>query len=102
MIEEGTYIQEELCLKQQVLATQHLRPNGFPTTLGAFQRTFQGGDTDMGIMKFDSSGTFLQYSTIIGGSDAEIPTSTVVNENNELYILGTTSSPDFPCDLWSI
>ena len=73
-----------------------LRPNGFPTTLGAFQRTFQGGDTDMGIMKFDSSGTFLQYSTIIGGSDAEIPTSTVVNENNELYILGTTSSPDFP------
>ena len=73
-----------------------LRPNGFPTTLGAFQRTFQGGDTDMGIMKFDSSGTFLQYSTIIGGSDAEIPTSTVVNENNELYILGITSSMDFP------
>ncbi len=71
-------------------------PNGFPTTLGAFQDTIQGGDTDMGIMKFDSSGTFLHYSTIIGGSDAEIPTSTVVNENNELYILGTTSSPDFP------
>lgn len=74
----------------------NLQPNGFPTTLGAFQRTYQGGETDMGIMKFDSSGTFLHYSTIIGGSDAEIPTSTVVNENNELYILGTTSSPDFP------
>ena len=71
-------------------------PNGFPTTLGAFQTTFQGGDTDMGIMKFDSSGTFLIYSTIIGGSDAEIPTSTVVNDNNELYILGTTASDDFP------
>ncbi len=71
-------------------------PNGFPTTLGAFQDTIQGGDTDMGIMKFDSSGTFLHYSTIIGGSDAEIPTSTVVNENNELYILGTTSSANFP------
>lgn len=71
-------------------------PNGFPTTIGAAQNTFQGGDTDMAIMKFDSSGTFLQYSTIIGGSDAEIPTSTVVNENDELYILGTTASPDFP------
>lgn len=71
-------------------------PTGFPTTIGAFQTTFQGGDTDMSIMKFDSSGTFLLYSTIIGGSGAEIPTSTVVNNNNELYILGTTASPDFP------
>lgn len=73
-------------------------PTGFPTwpPLGAFESTFQGGDTDMGIMKFDSSGTFLHYSTIIGGSDAEIPTSTVVNDNNELYILGITSSSDFP------
>ena len=71
-------------------------PNGFPTSLGAVQNTFQGGDTDMAIMKFDSSGTFLHYATIIGGNDAEIPTSTVVNDNNELYILGTTASSDFP------
>lgn len=71
-------------------------PTGFPTTFGAFQTSFQGGDTDMGVMKFDSSGNFLIYSTYIGGSDAEIPTSTVVNANNELYILGTTGSDDFP------
>lgn len=68
----------------------------FPTTVGAFQTEFQGGDTDIGILKFDSSGVNLEYATHIGGSDAEIPTSTITNERGELFILGVTSSPDFP------
>ncbi len=72
-------------------------PTGFPTTTGAFQQTYQGGGTDMGIMKFDSSGTSLLYSTYLGGSDSEIPTSLVVDEaTKELLILGTTGSANFP------
>lgn len=70
--------------------------NGFPTTIGAFQKVFQGGDTDIGILKFDSSGTNLLYATYIGGNDSEIPTSLIANDNQELYILATTSSPNFP------
>ena len=68
----------------------------FPNTTGAFQTTFQGGDTDIGILKFDSSGTNLLYATHIGGTGAEIPTSTITNEKGELFILGITSSTDFP------
>ena len=71
--------------------------NGFPTSLGAFQTFFQGGGTDMGIMKFDSSGTNLLYSTYLGGDQSEIPTSLVVDEKTkELLILGTTGSSNFP------
>lgn len=70
--------------------------DGFPATNGAFQTTFQGGDTDIGILKFDSSGKYLQYATYIGGDDAEIPTSTITNDKGELYILGVTGSTNFP------
>ncbi len=70
--------------------------NGFPATLGAFQTTFQGGETDIGILKFDSSGTQLLYATYIGGDDSEIPTSLITDDKGELYILATTGSSNFP------
>lgn len=68
---------------------------GYPTTGGAYQVSFAGA-IDMGISKFSSNGSSLLYSTYIGGSFAECPHSIVTNDQNELYILGTTSSPDFP------
>lgn len=70
--------------------------SGFPATPGAFQQSWQGGHTDVGILKFDSAGTNLVYATYIGGNDGEIPTSTITNSDNELYILITTSSDNFP------
>jgi len=74
--------------------------SGYPTTVGAYQLTFAGGNgtfqTDMTISKFNESGTTLVYSTYLGGNGNEIPHSLVVNDNNELYVLGTTSSTNFP------
>ena len=69
---------------------------GYPVTTGAFQVDFAGGSTDIAISKFDSGGAFLHFSTYLGGSGTEVPHSLVVNDNNELYVLGTTSSSDFP------
>lgn len=69
---------------------------GYPLTLGAYQTSMAGGTIDMGITKFNSNGTQLIYSTYIGGSDSEIPHSLVVNSNDELCILGTTGSSNFP------
>ncbi|MGK7390349.1 MAG: gliding motility-associated C-terminal domain-containing protein [Candidatus Cyclobacteriaceae bacterium M2_1C_046] len=68
---------------------------GFPTTLGAYQTSFNGF-TDVGILKYDSTGTALHYATYIGGDDTEVPISLVVNNKNELVILGVTGSSDFP------
>ena len=68
---------------------------GFPSTSGKFN----GGQMDVGILKYDSTGANLIYAAYIGGTDSESPHSLIVNENNELIILGTTSSTDFPTSL---
>ncbi|MBO4645982.1 MAG: gliding motility-associated C-terminal domain-containing protein [Bacteroidales bacterium] len=69
---------------------------GYPVTIGSYQVNFGGGSTDIAISKFDSSGRFLHFTTYLGGSGTEVPHSLVVNDNNELYVYGTTSSSDFP------
>lgn len=69
--------------------------NQYPTTLGAYNTSWNGGVVDIGISKFDTSGTFLIYSTYLGGSSDELPHSLIVNSFDELFILGTTSSIDF-------
>ena len=68
---------------------------GYPTSMGAYQVDFCG-EIDVSISKFDASGSFLHYSTYLGGNKADIPHSLYVNDNDELYIFGTTGSADFP------
>lgn len=68
----------------------------FPVTNGAFQTQFGGGNWDVAILKYDSTGRDLHYATFIGGSFSETPQSLIVNSSGELLIFGTTSSPDFP------
>ena len=68
----------------------------YPTTIGAYQTAFNGGVTDIAITKYDTSGTYRIFSTYLGGVSDELPHSMVVNSNNELFILGTTGSINFP------
>jgi hypothetical protein len=76
--------------------TRQLNPGEFyPTTPGVFQTT-SGGLYDIGVLKYDSTGSRLLYSTYLGGSQSESAHSLVMNANEELIILGTTSSGDFP------
>jgi len=51
---------------------------------------------DIGLTKFSANGSSLIYSTFIGGAGSETPHSLIVNDQNELYILGATSSTNFP------
>ncbi len=76
---------------------------GYPTSVGAFDTSWNGapgylaGRTDVVISKYDASGTFMQYSTYLGGNTStEIVSSLVVNAQNELMIYGATGSSDFP------
>jgi gliding motility-associated-like protein len=68
----------------------------YPTTIGAYQVNFAGGTIDMGITKYDTTGSTLIYSTYIGGSGSEAPHSLIVNSNDELFIFGTTGSNNYP------
>ncbi len=70
----------------------------FPATSGAFQVNY-GGLYDIGILKYDSTGQQLLYATYLGGTGTESAHSLVMNSKNELVVLGTTGSADFPTTL---
>ncbi|MEM7549845.1 MAG: PKD domain-containing protein [Bacteroidota bacterium] len=76
-----------------------VRGNGFPTTDGAYDETFNQGGQDIAIIKYDSAGENILYATHLGGNGTDIPHSIVVNAQNELIIFGTTSSANFPTSL---
>lgn len=76
---------------------------GYPVTVGSFDTSFNGGQTtngilgfDVSITKFNTNGTANLYSTFLGGSANEVPTSIVTNNNGELFVLSITSSSNFP------
>lgn len=62
---------------------------------GPFQVNY-GGNYDVAVFKYDSAGQNMLYASFLGGSDSESPHSLFMNEAEELIILGTTSSSDFP------
>lgn len=69
---------------------------GYPATTGAFDPTFNGGSVDVGVSKWTPTGNALVWSTYIGGSGSDAPHSLVVNEDEELFIMGSTGSSNFP------
>jgi gliding motility-associated-like protein len=72
---------------------------GYPTYNGSFQQNFGGGSssiTDMAVSKYNPDGSNLIYATYIGGSGDDYPHSMIVDFNNQLCILGTTISSNFP------
>ena len=74
----------------------------YPTTAGAFQTSYSSGtvargDTcDIVVTKFNPSGTQLIYSTYLGGNGSDRPHSLIVDTARNLYILGSSSSRNFP------
>jgi hypothetical protein len=71
---------------------------GYPTTTGAYQLSFSG-NTDIAIMKFNTNVNgpgARAWATYLGGTALEFPHSLLVNSRNELLLMGTTSSPDYP------
>lgn len=71
-------------------------PTGSTQGVGVYDATFNGGDTDLGITKFNLNGSNIEFSTYIGGGGSETPHSCIVNGSNQIYIMGATSSIGFP------
>ena len=87
--------------------------NSYPTSAGAYDQFgnftqvnssanhgLVYGVTDIFISKYSSDGLTMEYSTYLGGGTdfggVEVVHSIICNEQNELYLFGTTSSSDFP------
>jgi hypothetical protein len=69
----------------------------FPTTPGALQRTYRGGQFGDGFVAILSEdGSRLEASTYIGGSDNEETSGIAVDRPGNIYFGGNTLSADYP------
>jgi hypothetical protein len=70
----------------------------FPTTAGAFQTSF-AAIIDIALIKYNTGANGAAarvWATYLGGNRADFPSSLVVNAQNELVVLGSTSSTNYP------
>ncbi len=78
-------------------------PN-FPTTVDAFDTTYNGGPTDVFVTQLNASGSALAYSTFLGGSGNpqetgiadDQGTGIAVDSSGSIYVTGVTRSANFP------
>ena len=82
----------------------YLYGGNYPVTPGAYQSTFGGGEggtaveygADVGIMKFNPTGTSVIWATYLGGINNERPFSMITDSTQNLIVVGRTKSPNFP------
>ena len=68
---------------------------GFPIHNG-FQTIYGGGAGDALVAKISADGTNLLYSTFLGGKEIDFPNGIAVDAVGNVYVAGTTLSPDIP------
>ena len=70
----------------------------FPATVGAYRTSFSSV-VDMALIKYNTATTgpaARVWATYLGGNSADFPHSLVVNAQNELVVMGSTSSTNYP------
>ncbi|MEP7342175.1 MAG: SBBP repeat-containing protein [Acidobacteriota bacterium] len=70
----------------------------FPTSMTGYQRT-KGSSADAFVTKLDSSGTFLSYSTYLGGNGNDYGFGITVDSFANAHVTGETYSSNFPTNL---
>jgi hypothetical protein len=73
----------------------------FPTTAGAFDRSFEDNGTDdpfsdAFVTKLNASGSVLLYSTFLGGRGTDAGDALALDQSGDAYLTGITYSGDFP------
>lgn len=71
----------------------------FPTTLNAYDKSYNGGgeyNGDCFVFKLSTDGSTLLYSTYIGGKDGERGIAITLDDEENAYVTGQTFSSDFP------
>lgn len=69
--------------------------NDFPTTLGAYDSSYNGGG-DVYVAKLNPEGTALLYGTFLGGTDWDDGRGPAIDAWGNAYMTGFTFSHDFP------
>ncbi len=68
----------------------------FPITIGALDRSYNGGAGDVFVAKINSGGALLGWSTYLGGRSDETGYSIAVDGAGNVYVAGESKSATFP------
>ncbi|NIP35211.1 MAG: hypothetical protein GWN18_09690, partial [Thermoplasmata archaeon] len=68
----------------------------FPVTVGAFQTSNAGGSTDLFVFRLSADGSDLEWSTYLGGTNADYPYDIAVDSGGLAVVVGRTNSTDMP------
>lgn len=68
----------------------------FPTTAGAFQRQYGGGEDDVFVTKLRTDCSALVFSTYIGGANYDEGYRLALSPSGEICVTGMTLSTNFP------
>jgi len=79
-----------------IIVTGRTGSSDFPTTTGAYDASFNGGDYDVFIFKLTADGGSLLYSTFVGGSSTDSGHALALDGDGSAIVTGATSSSNFP------
>ncbi len=80
-----------------IIITSATRSPDIPTTAGCFQPKYGGGDSDWFVAKLSPDFREVLWCTYIGGTEGESPRGGLtLDEQDNVYVVGGTSSGDFP------
>ncbi len=81
-----------------VYVTGTTESSNFPTTEGAFDRTYNEGyyPEDAFVTKLNADGTALLFSTYLGGTANDQGSAIALDDAGQVYVAGRTQSSNFP------
>ena len=79
-----------------IYAAGYTESKDFPTTQGAYNRDWSGGQRDAFIARFDNELSRLIASTLFGGSIRDMARGIALDKHGNVYVTGLTESPNFP------
>ena len=90
------YLMPTLDKKGNIFVVGHTDSRDFPATENALQKEYRGGRGDGVLSVFSTEGSKLLYATYLGGQGADLIRSLALGPRGEVYLVGSTTSKDFP------
>jgi uncharacterized protein (TIGR03437 family) len=81
-----------------VVVAGYASTGDFPVTPGAFQTSLRSGagGANIFVSRLSANGSTLEYSTLLGGSVSDDFFGMQLDAQEDVWLTGSTSSPDFP------